>query len=661
MTPDPETSRTDAALVITATSPTGPPPAWAVLQRRLFDDLDIAWRAFRDRYTEADGRLCHEGTIEDRDGADDFYEAFFNWPALYLLGGADDLLPAVKRHWEGVTAQLTELGLLKDEFERGYDWFHQGEAMLMFYGICAADPADEAFRRRAVRFAEQYLPGSDTGTYDPHARVVRAPHNGAEGPRLGLGPQWDDAFAADQPGMRVYGLPLQDVPGIENWEDLDDPVLAVRMGHAMRDRLGRGDTAVNLAATALAVNAWLYDHDPRFSSWVTEYVDAWRERADACDAMPDNVGLTGTVGEYHSGRWFGGHYGWTWPHGVHSVGAAALVGAISASLVGGDLAPLDLARRPLDQVWEQRRTGLIGEEPASQDHTWKPVLQDDAERPVGLLPTRVGLQGWFDHQPAQVAYWTWLWWFGMQDQDRARLDALRDAAGYDWTAVRAFRGKEEAGHEPPWLAYLAGDNPGYPEAALRLALGQVSRRMALIAADDTPPEKTDLHHWQRLNPVVTEILTQLTTGAPQTIYNGGLPLARLRWSDLDSRRPGLPADVAALVEYIGPDSATVRLVNLGVLRTRRLGLLAGTFGEHLITAVHWSAAEAADSYPGDPHDYRIPAPPRTDHSLDVQSNRIDIVLPPGREIRLVLDMRLNALTPTHHRLPSPTHTSRSHL
>lgn len=369
---------------ITASVPTGPAPTWAVLQRRLFDELDGAWRTFRDRYTEPDGRLRFGGTIDDRDGADDFYEAFFNWPALYRLGGADDLLPAVKLHWEAVTRQLTELGLFHHEFERGYDWFHQGEALLMFYGICAADPADQRFRERAIRFAEQYLPQSPTGNYDPRIKAVRAPHNGSDGPRPGLGPQWDDRFGGEQSTMRPYGLPLHDVPGVAEWNDLADEELAVRMGHHMRDRLGRGDTAVNLAVTALVVNAWLYDHDPRLASWVREYVDAWRERSHAAGAMPDNVGLSGTVGEYHDGRWFGGHYGWTWPHGVHSVGAAALVGAISAGIVEGDADRLDLARRPLDQVWEQRRTGL----PSDPEATRRPAGRTRSVRVTGGRSTR---------------------------------------------------------------------------------------------------------------------------------------------------------------------------------------------------------------------------------------------------------------------------------
>ena len=52
---------------------------------------------------------------------------FFNWPQLYLLGGADDLLAEAGRHWEAVTAQLTGFAMLKDEYERGHDWFHQGD------------------------------------------------------------------------------------------------------------------------------------------------------------------------------------------------------------------------------------------------------------------------------------------------------------------------------------------------------------------------------------------------------------------------------------------------------------------------------------------------------------------------------------------------------
>lgn len=166
---------------VTASVPACEPPAWAVLQRQLFSVLDEAWRVFEDRYCHPEGGLRFDGVLEGRDGADDFYEPFFNWPMLYMLGGSDDLLDASKKHWNGVTRQLSEAGFLVDEYERGYDWFHQGESLLMFYGICAADPSDDTFRRRALRFAELYLPTSPVGNVDGPRRIITAPHTGAGG------------------------------------------------------------------------------------------------------------------------------------------------------------------------------------------------------------------------------------------------------------------------------------------------------------------------------------------------------------------------------------------------------------------------------------------------------------------------------------------------
>ena len=97
---------------ITASVPLLEPPGWALAERQLFDLLDHAWRRFARDFTGPDGRLNYRHALTSRDGVDDFYETFFNWPQLYLLGGADDLLAQAERHWEGVTAQLTELGML---------------------------------------------------------------------------------------------------------------------------------------------------------------------------------------------------------------------------------------------------------------------------------------------------------------------------------------------------------------------------------------------------------------------------------------------------------------------------------------------------------------------------------------------------------------------
>jgi hypothetical protein len=622
--------------VVRAGVPLGSPPAWAILERRLFDLLDDAWRLFETRYCRPDGGLIFTGKGESRDGADDFYETFFNWPALYQLGGSDDLLAASKQHWTGVTRQLARLGYLVDEYERGYDWFHQGESMLLFYGICAADPADQAFRDRAHRFAELYLPGSPAANYDPVTNTIRAPHNGAGGPRWGVNEEWA-SYGADLDSMRPYGLPLRDVKGIGGWDDLARPEAAAAMGAAMNARLGSGDVAINLASTSLAVNAWLYDHDSSFSDWALRYIDGWRERAARLGGiLPDNVGPSGQVGELHGGRWYGGSYGWTWPHGIYSVGTAAVVAAVNALLLTGDPARLEIGRIPLDMVLPDAAVGAVTRTEMTNKPRWLAQLGDEADKPVLLVPNRRDDEGWFDYQPPQLALPAWLWHAGQLPGDADRLAMLRERSGYDWSAVREFRDKEEAGHEAPWLAFLAGDNPGYPELILRQAMAQVGRRLALIERDHADPSGLHFHHWQWHNPVVTEALTQLITGSPQVLYNGGLPVTQLGYYDAARRRPGLPPGVAALVDRVTAEQVRVQLVNLQIAE-RRVLVRAGGFGEHDIDRL--TATVAGDGYPGDMREYHAPPVPVSRQEAEGTGGCVEVVLPPLS--RIELDLYLN--------------------
>ena len=55
--------------------------------------------------------------------------------------------------------------MLSGEYERGYDWFHQGESHLLLYFLTMADPSQWA--ERAVRFAELYVSTRLHGNYDP--------------------------------------------------------------------------------------------------------------------------------------------------------------------------------------------------------------------------------------------------------------------------------------------------------------------------------------------------------------------------------------------------------------------------------------------------------------------------------------------------------------
>ncbi|MGZ0712293.1 hypothetical protein ACWPKO_28550 (plasmid) [Coraliomargarita sp. W4R53] len=626
-------------------------PQWAILERALFDLLDQGWRLFQEMYTGPDGRLEYRGEMIDRDGVDDFYEPFFNWPTLYRLGGSTEILDAAKLHWNGVTAQLEEFGFVTDEFELGYDWFHQGESLLLFYAICAADPDDDAFRQRALRFAELYLASSGTGNFDATSRMIVAPHTGSGGPRWGLGHEWRE-YRADQQGMKPYGLPLHDLPGIDEWDDLAVGDNAQRMGDAMQERMGRGDVIVNLAATSLMTNAWLYDNDARFADWVREYVSAWRDRArdntesDAPGVVPDNVGPSGVVGESHSGRWFGGHYGWTWPHGLHSVESALLVGCIAELIVTGEPAGLELARSPLRAVLRQAIVVDNLSSRGSHGDRWKQKLGVTDTQELMLVPYRRGPQGWFDYHPMPPSYFMWLWWLSGSSEDSEQLTALQDSCGYEWSTVHWFRDKEEAGHEAPWLAYLSGQNSDYPLQALTMALAQVTRRLALMQQTPHGPPGNDIHWWQRLNPVVVEVLLQLTTGSPPALYNGGLQLARVLFGDAEQHRPGLPEGVAALVTSVDVNGIHLSLVNLNVAMTKHLDVQAGAFAEDRIDTVSYDHFDGR--YPGSSHQLADLTPSEPVEVFEVvNSSRLAVTLPPLTSIDIRLTITRRAFTPSH--------------
>jgi hypothetical protein len=638
---------------IVATVPSLAPPYWALAERSLFRLLDEGWRRFAELYTRPDGSLRYDERLSTRDGGDDFLEAFFNWPQLYLLGGADDLLGASAKHWHGVVAQLTDLGIYRDEFEIGYDWFHQGESMLFFYFLTMADP--RTWRERALRFADLYVDPAH-GNYDPGRRIITAPHNGSGGPRDGVSNTsaypWTRAEAAQ------YGFPLDWLPastpggkpggqpGGESRASADDLLDDPRLGIEMKRRLGRGDAVANLSVGGLVLNAFLASGDQRYADWLATYVGAWQKRAeDNGGLVPDNVGLDGTVGSQLEGRWYGGHYGWSWPHGMYSIAQAVLVGAMAAALANADDSYLDLPRQVLDIVVGHGRRDRFADSDSSIKERWNAHLGPAVDDETLLIPNRHSDKGWFDWNPVQVSVPIALWHHTAAPDDLARLDRLREASGHDWSAVRAFRDKEEAGHEEPWYAYLRGDNPDYPAQILGAAHEQARRRLALMEqhAGQVVAEPA-IHLWQNLNPVVTEALVQLTWGGPQVVYNGGAAQARVRYYDADRARPGLPEDLAALVSDIDPAGTVVTLVNLSGTHTRRVVIQAGAFAEHDIVAVRFTGAEAG--WTGLDTEYLNHDVVVGERSADVDGPWLDVELPPGTQVTATLALRTRVRPPS---------------
>jgi hypothetical protein len=590
-------------------------PAWAALQRRLIDTMNEAIEPVLDRYVNEDGSLLWPPSDDYTGigGLDNAYESFWNWPLFYALGGAESVYDAADAEFEAITEQFAQYDtgfghhIVEDEYEQGYDWFHQSEGYLLFFFLCMANPADETHRERATRYADYYA-GDDAPNYDPEHRIINSPFVGSMGPGYRF-------FSRDMPASEFhahtqsripweyrpwkdrYGLPFRDVEGIDSLADLEDPELAERMGEVIRDRCSRGDTAQNLAATPLMTNAYLATGDDRYREWVLEYVDGWIERAEDNDGiLPDNVGPSGEVGECMDGRWYGGWYGWSWPHGWRSLGRA-VVGAVENAhlLSGGDSAYLDLARSQMEHLLEKsiERDGnryVPFKRGDQAEYDYDPdehVLRDED----GTVFWR---DGWFEFTPEGIAFSqfpTHLWHRSMTEETAALLDRFRGNEPHGTTTrdpSDRWKDKHRYGHE--WVSFLEGEFPDYPAAILSHELDRVADCLEFVREEDQDPatySEVYLHH---RNPIVTEGLVQCTMGAPHVIYNGGLQTGRVRHFDAERERPGLPPDVAALVTDLESDRTVLQLVNTGAT-AREVVVQAGAFGEHRFGTVTYDARE----------------------------------------------------------------------
>ena len=650
------------------------PPGWAVLERKLLEEMSEAAIRYAERYTRSGGTLIWRTT----GGAspDDLPEAFYNFPLLYALGGDERLKDLSFHLWNATARQLTtDFNVFHRDFAKHADWMHLGEGLLFFYYLPLADPTDHETLVRAKRFAGLYMNEEpEAPNYDAERKIIRSPHTGSLGPAYG-DPETARPYGWSK-GMAVYGLPLQDLPGIDDVDQLKDPALAEKMGRAMAKRMRRGDTPPNLAATSLAANAYLFTGEQKYVDWINEYAGAWLERTRANgNVTPDNVGLSGKVGEYHDGKWWGGNYGWQWPHGFLTLGMPFQIAAANAMLVnGGEPKYLELARSNIDRL----------------------VKEGKNVNGAFLVPYKHGEKGWFSYRPLARTYPVSLWFMSMNEADRERIEKLRLAStedwhtatkskypnyGYatlpepmadcedcdidglaDWNTVTDVRNKTDNGHEGPWFRFLDGVNPDYPARVLRQAYGQMSYRWKMIrenvllleydprGTETIDPARVDIrnvheHHWMTVNPVTTEALIQLTLGGPQIIYNGGLLHARVRYFDADARRPGLPPDVAALVRKLEAGRTVVELVNLSPFDEHRVIVQAGMFGEHEFGRVTFQ--RRVDKDPIQPDFFARAEPQLEDDSVEVKRKFFQVELPPATGLTLDMETKRFANRPTY--------------
>jgi hypothetical protein len=435
------------------------PPQWVVLQRQLIDAAGDAAVPFVQKYTRDDGSLIWRDEWPGMDGSDDPYEGFSSFPLLYALGGPENLLQLAHRQWEAITTQFTRYGQIHNEFDAYYDWMHHGEGYQGVYFFGLADPSVSQDRERAVKFAGLYLgEDAEAQNWDPVHKLIRSPLNGSRGPRLQT---TAEDWCTHRQVYDQYLAPFEDIPGHVTASDpltklawTDDRVFAEIL-ELVNQRMTRGDVPLNLASTSLVTNAFLYTHETKYRQWVLEYYDAWNRRTEQNGGiMPDNVGLSGEIGEYMDGKWWGGYYGWRWSHGWRTILESTLVAAANAVLLTGDLSHLDLPRSQLDLIWAQGRV----------------------EDGVFQVPHRYGDGGWFDYRPPNPRFHMFLYHISQSPQDLERLQSFENK--HEWAAVERRFGKGPIQYaSPSWFAYLAGQNPGYPERSLNVTLEEIARRL----------------------------------------------------------------------------------------------------------------------------------------------------------------------------------------
>ena len=531
-----------------------------VWQQHVLRQLHPAALEFVRKYTRQDGRLVWRDEWPGFDGSDDGYESFYNFPLYYVLGGPQEIHTLSRKLWDAVTEQFTEYGQIYKEFDAHYDWMHHGESYTYFYFFGLADPTVAKDRQRAIRFAGLYLnEDPQAPNYDPEHRLIRSPLTGSRGPHfVNTAEDW----VTHRPILAGYPLPYDDIPGVSSSKDWNDDDRFVSILDAINRRMMRGDVPLNLTATSLMLNALMYTGDPKYKSWIEQYVSAWRERVRQNDGiLPDNVGPSGKIGEHMDGKWWGGYYGWRWPHGLFNQLESTTIGATNAYLATGDASYLDLPRSVLRLVESQGRS----------------------EGGRLLVPHRHGDQGWYSYQRLSPNHPIHLWFVSRAADDWQRVLKLTDPA--DMEKLDYHKGKGDSENLAPWLGFLAGKNPDYPVQILQSTFAETTRRLEMIRQDRTTPDQQDVHHWQLRNPVVLEGLVQTMLGGPNHVYHGGLLQVSLRYFDPARRRPGVPPDVAVLVDRISQGGVSLRLVNLHPTQARDVIVQGGAFGEHQVTRV----------------------------------------------------------------------------
>ena len=514
------------------------PPTWALLQRELLRSHLPACKEYFARYFDERGYLECVERWGGADGPDDAIEAVNHWPILHLLGGSDEIYEMYSKAWEGHLRQYTEAktthvpfardGMYYKEFPVMMDWVHNGEGLIMFNLKGLSDPNPANFQKRVRRFAGLYL-GEDPGApnYDPEHKIIRSMFNGSRGPLM-----------RNTTSVDWAGDPIEIKHRFRRGDRSYEEMLA-----RFKDYVDIiGDHPQNLLATSLALNAYMLAHENKYKDWLLEYVDAWVERTRSNDNLiPSKIGLDGKIGG-PEGKWYSGVYGWGFSVVIPRNGVVAHRNTHYMAIMGFGNAFLLTGNQRYVDVWRN----LL----AAVNANGKLV---DGKL---MVPRMYGDDGWYAYEEGLYDFGTrWIYYWSM---DRRDLESVP---------------------KDDWFAFLEGQDPDFPVRALQADFETIRHRVQESRADPTTPDTRISDNVDDYNPVTTDTLLKLMLGGMPPRFGGPLH-CRVRYFDPKNTRPGLPADVAALVQKMTAEETTLTLVNVSPTTARTLIVQGGAYGEH---------------------------------------------------------------------------------
>ncbi len=611
---------------------------WAQLEREIIDKLNAAAPEFVARYTRSDGSLIWRDSWGSMDGSDDPYEAFMYLALFYTVGGSEEVYELARKMWDAITLQWSEYGQIYREFDGYYDWMHHGEGYLFHYFFGLTKPESLIDRQRAARFAGMYN-GADieAKNYDREKKMMRSPLTGSRGPRYVV---THEDWETHRTVLDDYLAPYEDIVKTDfssmlcNWSD---PQVYDDLISKMNARMNRGDVPLNLNSISLLTHAYMYSGDADLKKVALEYFDAWSARKDANKGiMPDNIGPTGLIGELNDGKWWGGYYGWRWPHGFMTIMEPITNAAMNAVLLTGDQKYLELPRSQFDLIWSLRKevNGQI------------------------QVPHRHFDVGWADYRIPSARHMIYIWTTSMASEDLDRINQLPRDNDWNLIAIPGVSGKDSlTGRDTkhyiantlPWFQFIQGELPDYPMDILRANLELIKVQLRKMRSNTGNPRNWDsydpatadevvgldlrvpgynIHAWQEFNPVYFEGLSQMVFGAPMHISHGGLQHGKVRFFDAINKRPGLPESVGVIVDGMSADSLSMKVANISESSPREMIIQAGTFGEHEFVSVKIISEDGKE----------------TNHVIDSKWFGVDLAAKSGARLEFVIKRYVNQPT-----------------